>query len=483
MGRTWCAFALGIIATPAAIGQSLTHIVQQGETLSQIASRYSVDTIDLAHANGINKIHKLKLGYQIFIPERLHPKLPTDLLRKDALEAISFDSSPVAQLMLVSFAGKAAPKTAASNPAKQAAKVAAKPLPKVAAKSAAPAKPAANPVAKLLSPAPKKPSGGYTVVSGDNDWVIARKFDTKPSLIRAANPNLDWTRLQIGQKIALPNGSTKVAAKSASSSGIARIRTRRAVVARDAVNIRRDASASSSVVTKVDRGTSVTVLDRAGDWYKLKFPRGTVGWVRGDMLKPMSSSAYVKARSSSKRQYSRKDDSRSRVVYSPKTGNAVVDNAMAMLGTRYRYGSASRGATDCSGLTTQVYKKMGVKLPRTSREQSKTGASVSKSELKPGDLVFFHTGRSRRVNHVGIYKGNGVFVHASSAKGRVREDRLSDGYYASRFVGARRPVGGRAQATKSAPQKAASKPAQVAAKSSSKPIGEHADGADDSGQN
>jgi lipoprotein Spr len=65
------------------------------------------------------------------------------------------------------------------------------------------------------------------------------------------------------------------------------------------------------------------------------------------------------------------------------------------------------------------------------------GKPVSRSELRPGDLVFFRT-RGNRISHVGIYIGNGKFVHASSARGRVRVDTLTSGYYHQRYVGARR---------------------------------------------
>ncbi|GIV02781.1 MAG: hypothetical protein KatS3mg015_1611 [Fimbriimonadales bacterium] len=68
------------------------------------------------------------------------------------------------------------------------------------------------------------------------------------------------------------------------------------------------------------------------------------------------------------------------------------------------------------------------------------GVKVDKSELQPGDLVFFRTGRSTRINHAGIYIGNGQFIHASSGGGQVRIDSLSDGYYSKRFVTARRVV-------------------------------------------
>ena len=106
-------------------------------------------------------------------------------------------------------------------------------------------------------------------------------------------------------------------------------------------------------------------------------------------------------------------------------------------GTPYRYGASGRGGFDCSGFTSYVYRKKGVSLPHNAAAQYRKGSRVKSKDLKPGDLVFFNTTR-RRVSHVGIYAGEGKFVHASSGGGRVRVDSLNSGYYRSRLVGARR---------------------------------------------
>lgn len=120
--------------------------------------------------------------------------------------------------------------------------------------------------------------------------------------------------------------------------------------------------------------------------------------------------------------------------------NKVVRDALAMQGTRYVWGGASRSGTDCSGLIMQVYGRNGVRLPRTSREMSRVGQKVDKSGLKKGDLVFFGGRANSGVGHVGMYIGDGKFVHASSGKGRVTVSNLSDNYYAKRYRGAKRVI-------------------------------------------
>ncbi len=123
---------------------------------------------------------------------------------------------------------------------------------------------------------------------------------------------------------------------------------------------------------------------------------------------------------------------------SPSVANDVVRTAFAYRGTPYRWGMSRPGGFDCSGFTKYVYARKGVALPRTAAEQYHAGNAVSHLSMKPGDLVFFHTTR-RGISHVGMYVGNGKFVHSSSKKsGGVRVDNLDSGYYSHAFRGARR---------------------------------------------
>ncbi|MDE2126003.1 MAG: C40 family peptidase [Armatimonadetes bacterium] len=119
-------------------------------------------------------------------------------------------------------------------------------------------------------------------------------------------------------------------------------------------------------------------------------------------------------------------------------GVRIVKTAFAYRGTPYVYGGSGRGGFDCSGFTRYVFAKHGVSLPHSARAQFQLGTKVSYRSLKAGDLVFFHT-VTPGISHVGVYVGNGRFVHASSRRsGGVREDSLSSGYYRTAFRGARR---------------------------------------------
>ena len=118
----------------------------------------------------------------------------------------------------------------------------------------------------------------------------------------------------------------------------------------------------------------------------------------------------------------------------------ITSLAKKKLGRQYIWGATGKNAFDCSGLTSYVYKKNGIRLPRRAIAQSKVGKRIPRSQLKPGDLVFFDTSKHHKgyVNHVGIYIGNGKFIHASSAKKKVVITSLSKPFYAQRFKLARR---------------------------------------------
>jgi cell wall-associated NlpC family hydrolase len=114
-------------------------------------------------------------------------------------------------------------------------------------------------------------------------------------------------------------------------------------------------------------------------------------------------------------------------------------HALHALGTRYRYGGQSpETGFDCSGLIMHVFEQAwGVLLPRTAREQSRVGKPVKRRDLIPGDLVFYNT-RNQPHSHVGIYIGNGRFIHAPRSGARVRIESVDTPYWRARFNGARR---------------------------------------------
>lgn len=124
-----------------------------------------------------------------------------------------------------------------------------------------------------------------------------------------------------------------------------------------------------------------------------------------------------------------------------KGADAVVAEARSWVGVPYSYGGKTRKGTDCSGLVVAVFDKAaGITLPRSSSEQQAACRQVKRGNLRPGDLVFFTTGKNKKkVNHVGIYIGNGCMVHASTSRGVMVSDLEQDYYRKTYHSGGRVP--------------------------------------------
>lgn len=191
-----------------------------------------------------------------------------------------------------------------------------------------------------------------------------------------------------------------------------------ATVMGDGINVRRGNHESNSVIRKVNGGKA-EIIEKGGDWFKLRFPGGTVGWVH---------EKYVSFPGHE-------------VAEPPKTivaeadsdlASKTISSARSFTGVRYVYGASSRASTDCSGFVLQVFRSVGFSLPRTAREQATRGTRVGRWDLKMGDLVFFNT--RGYISHVGIYIGDSKFIHASSGGHRVMESSLNEQYYSNRFL-------------------------------------------------
>ncbi len=119
-------------------------------------------------------------------------------------------------------------------------------------------------------------------------------------------------------------------------------------------------------------------------------------------------------------------------------GQYLARTALAYRGAPYRWGGRSLAGFDCSGLAQTVFGKNGITLPRSANEQYQMGKPVSKSELLPGDLVFFKNTYRAGLSHVGIYVGDGMFIHSSRPGVGVVLSSLNEGYHRNHWAGARR---------------------------------------------
>lgn len=117
-------------------------------------------------------------------------------------------------------------------------------------------------------------------------------------------------------------------------------------------------------------------------------------------------------------------------------GQELMLHGMSLIGTPYRYGGGSREAGfDCSGMVHYLYRTaLQVDLPRTARDIAAVSQPIREQDLRPGDLVFFNT-NGQRYSHMGLYIGNGAFIHAPSSRGSIRTAQLSQAYFRQRLTG------------------------------------------------
>lgn len=149
-------------------------------------------------------------------------------------------------------------------------------------------------------------------------------------------------------------------------------------------------------------------------------------------------SSAIKTTTASSTARAKTSVSRGTASYSNPKAIAVIGTAKSLIGVPYLWGGVTPSGFDCSGFSQYVLAKNGISVPRTAAEQYNSGISVSKSDLRVGDLVFFTTYKPGP-SHLGFYIGDGNFIHASSSKG-VTISSLSSSYYAGRYIGARRVI-------------------------------------------
>ena len=248
------------------------------------------------------------------------------------------------------------------------------------------------------------------------------------------------------------------------------------------LRLREEPTTSASIVTTLNKGVAVAILDDSTDgWYKISY-NGSTGYVSSDYMivdrdnlfttygRTNADSVNVRSSASTDSEvlasiatgtivtingfengwykvtckYGTEGYIRSDLLdmtSSATSSSAISETALQHLGTRYVWGGSSAGGFDCSGFTMYVYKQFGYSLPHTAtgQWQSDIGTKVSSiSELQPGDLVFFNDpsrNAGKACSHAGIYIGNGQHIHASSAKNGVVISSLTSGYYNKYFIG------------------------------------------------
>ncbi len=197
--------------------------------------------------------------------------------------------------------------------------------------------------------------------------------------------------------------------------------------------IRRLPQASAATLYKCAQGTRLAVLRQSGMWSAVLMSDRSTGWLPTKYLSMTEQTVDVT----------------SQIVATPGPGGSVssgtryatqsptVAQALRWLGTPYVYGGTSRRGIDCSSLVQHSFAACGVRLPRTAATQARVGMAVAPSDLQPGDRLYF-SASGTRIDHTGLYMGDGLFVHASGSGRRVMISNLFQSRNWNIFVGARR---------------------------------------------
>jgi cell wall-associated NlpC family hydrolase len=274
----------------------------------------------------------------------------------------------------------------------------------------------------------------HKISSGDNLSTIARKYHTSVASIARANGISEKKLLKLGDNLVIPGKGRTASSVGIRNSGIKNSSGKHVVSSGDNLwTIAKRYKTTPEKLAKAN-GLSEKSLLQLGD--KLVIPGKHAVKAKRETSKVARSShsaknrvAAIKAKHAAKIAKVNSGDT--------PTKTKLIRTALAYCGTRYRSGGTSRGGFDCSGFVRYVYQKYGLSLPHSSAAQSSRGVSVSRSQLKAGDLVFFQT-NGRGISHVGIYMGGGKFVHASNHGRGVTTDSVNSAYYSPRYRGARR---------------------------------------------
>lgn len=282
----------------------------------------------------------------------------------------------------------------------------------------------------------------HTVNKGDSLSAVSKKYGLSISRIQEAN-NLEGTKILIGQCLIIPERPVKVWGSSAENktpkSEVSEITgpaqgTPEAHVVKKGDTLIKIANRYHLPVREVREMNELKGSKlRIGQVLRLKRAGEELGKAEG-YLRESGQEEFV-----AQAGIPRLPAPESEASSLGRGSNSLVQVARGFLGVKYRRGGSSLiSGLDCSALVKEVFRVVGVDLPRTAREQFGVGLAVARDALRLGDLVFFHTQKARRPTHVGIYIGNGQFIHTSLSRQKVKVDSLASRYFSTRFLGGRR---------------------------------------------
>lgn len=274
--------------------------------------------------------------------------------------------------------------------------------------------------AAVAAPAEAANLGGATLTTGvnlrkgpgTNTEIITTGYQSEPVIVTSDTGTGWYEVIYNGIKGYMSSHYLKFSETLSAAFGVGTIQG-------DSVRLRSAPGTDAQVLGGFDSGATMEITGVSGNWYQVKVA-GQTGYVSSDYM-TVAPGGEVYAQ-----------------TMSGNAADAVITTAKGLLETRYIYGGTTTNGFDCSGYVQYVFAQNGITLERTAAQQyTYNGTSVAKSDLQPGDLVFFSSS-SQSVGHVGMYVGDGQFIHSSSGAGKVIITSLNSSYYVSHYVGAKR---------------------------------------------
>ncbi len=381
------------------------YVVQEGDTLESIAQKYRTSVEKIREQNNLTEASPIKTGDNLIVPVQAEENPSNVTGRLVVSQAYTVKPGDTLEKIAASFK-VSVNSIKTKNGLKdgqplQPGQTLLIPIREHVIKSSTPT--AANSETATATPQT------YTITRGvelpSRGAPLPRFGDDRP----VSNGTTDTA--------SMPPPTTKVSSPLLQTVG------RLGTIVQSGGRIRRTKNANAATLYQCPVGMQLVVTGQSGDWYAVMMSDRSTGWIP--------------------KKYVRLEDVE--LVANPSAMNAgagggnsfVVQEAYRYLGVPYRYGGSSTNGMDCSAFVQRCFRAVGISLPRTAAEQARYGTPVTPEQLAPGDRVYF-ANSSGRINHTGIYIGNGQFIHASGSAGQVTVSPLFSGKYWNTFAGARR---------------------------------------------
>lgn len=272
-----------------------------------------------------------------------------------------------------------------------------------------------------------------------NDWINIT-YEGKTGWVRKYYINIQSENTANSETIKIEESNTQTQEQNTEIS----VENKKGYVnVTTSANVREAASTSSNIITTLLRNAEVTIIGEEGDFYKIQY-KDITGYISKTLISDKT--VEVTSRNSIIRtaDLDEKQIDNEQVNLSTEQsieGQNVGELAKKYIGYNYVSGGTSPSTGfDCTGFTYYIYNSCGYSLSRICSQQASTGTQIARENLKEGDLLLFNNGSNGSIGHVGIYIGEGVFVHAANSRRGVTTDTINNGYYNTYYYSARRIV-------------------------------------------